>query len=172
MRSVVFVPRTVPPSAMAASLRTASDRQSYRELGAAAGEVLRADVPTVSLRDRLRDREAQASAIAHRVLTAIETLEETYLRSLGQARPLVAHSHDDRSVGALAAHPHGRAAGRVLHGVVEQVEEELRELVGIAVDRRQPARVSDLEPNAGVVCLHVHRRDRAFDESRRRDLLA
>ena len=82
MRSVVVFPRIVPPSAMALGVyELAGGRETDGELGATAIEVLRADVPAVSLGDGLRDGEPQTRAIAYRVLAAIEALEETDLRT-------------------------------------------------------------------------------------------
>src|SRR5439155_13848952 len=117
----------------------AGDRQPHRELGAATLEVVRADVSPVRLRDRLSDREAEPGAVPHRVLPAIEALEEANLRAFRQTRARVAHAHDDRAVGALPADLDRRTSRRVLNRVVEEVEDELRELVRISADRGERA---------------------------------
>src|SRR5947207_11995634 len=173
MRSDVFFPRIVPPSAIVSGVYGLSrDRKAYRELRAAAREVLRADVPAVCLGDRLRDREPEAGSVAHGVLAAVEAMEKPNLRTLGESRARVAHSQQDGPVVALPADLHGGATGRVLHRVVEEVEKELRELVGVAAGRRKVVRPGLLETDAGVACLHVERRDDAVEQPRGRDLLA
>ena len=60
----------------------------------------------------------------------------------------------------------------MLHCVVEHVEEKLRELVRIAAQTRQRVRPGDIEAHARILRLHLECGDRAFEQTRGRDVLA
>ena len=64
---------------------------------------------------------------------AIEALEDPRLLRLGDARPLVDHFDDDAVAGAARADLDDAAAGRVAHGVLEQVGDDLMDALRVAV---------------------------------------
>src|SRR5713226_207597 len=88
-RSVVVLPLIVPPSAIGKMLGAG---KADRELRAARVDVLRGDRSAVRLGDGLRDREAEAGAVALRVLAAVEAAEEALLGALREPRALVTHA--------------------------------------------------------------------------------
>src|SRR5207302_2141981 len=148
------------------------DRETDSELGAAAFDVRCLDRTAVGLGDRLRDRKPETGPVSLRVLAPVEPLEESRLRTLRQARTAVADADEDGAVLALALYVHRRAAWRVLHRVVEHVQEQLRQFVRIASQRRQGLRAGNVEGHARILGLHLERRHRALEQTRRRDVLA
>ena len=70
---------------------------------------------------------------------------------------MISYAHDDLAVRSLAVDLHRRAARGVLHRVVENVEEELRQPIGIAA-HRQGVR-AHVERDARLASLHVKRGD-------------
>ena len=119
------------------------------EARAAVRRVADLDRAAVGLRDRADDRQAEAAAAAGaggvgRALAADEAAEDL-VAHLGRDPGAVVGDLDHRVIVlALRQQPDGRALGRVAGGVLEQVQDEPVELVGVALDR-EPGGEVDLE---------------------------
>src|SRR5207247_249540 len=109
------------------------------------------------LGDGLRDREPEARAVALCVLSPIEAPEEPRLGRLRESGALIAPADDGRAVLAHRVDLHLPTPWRVLHRVVEQVEEQLRELVRVTADCREVGRRGEREGHAVLLRLWLER---------------
>ncbi len=91
--------------------------------------VRQGEAPAVALRDRARDRQAEAEAAGLRpgAVAAHEGLQHRGLLALRNARSLVQHLDGDLVQSDLEAH---RGAAAVLDGVLDQVGEGALQLIG------------------------------------------
>src|ERR1043166_6881511 len=96
------------------------------------------DAPAVSAHDALADREPEPHAFF--LLGRKERAEDVGQRRFGNADPGVGDGdhHGIRAV-ARGADRHLAAAGHRLGGVEQEIDQHLLELVGVRLDRRQPA---------------------------------
>src|SRR5207247_8774052 len=93
-------------------------------------------------------------------------LDWSLLGALRQSRALARIAHDRVAVIAQRIDGNPPALRRVLDRVVEQVEEELRETVGLATHRWQIGRRREVERHAGLVRLRLERGARRREERR------
>src|ERR1041384_2599962 len=96
------------------------------------------DAPAVRAHDALADREPEPHAFF--LLGCKERAEDVGQRRFGNADPGVGDGdhHGIRAV-ARGADRHLAAAGHRLGGVEQEIDQHLLELVGVRLDRRQPA---------------------------------
>src|SRR5512140_1535114 len=121
--------------------RRALERHEEAE-GRATGPLLRPDPAAVRLDDAATDGETETRAARRSVPRAgpVELPEDILLGSRGNARPAVADRDDHSARGRLRADDDRRARWRVLHRVLEEIDEDLLDEQSVDRDEREVLR--------------------------------
>src|SRR5205823_14553497 len=124
------------------------NRNLHAESGALAVVRLDPDAPVEPVDELAADVEPEpgaADASRHVRIEAIELLEDATALGRRDAEPVVAHAPDDVSLLALEPNGHRPTVGRVLDGVVDEVDEYLAELLLVGPYRGKPLRRGEVE---------------------------
>src|SRR5215216_1411206 len=136
------------PVGQFSALSRARARKLEVERGALAFLGLEPDAPTHPLDQLAADIEPEpgsADALRHVRIQAVELLEDPGLVVVGNPHSFVDDPEHDRPVSRLQAELDPTAARRVLHGVVDEVHEDLASPVLVGGDRRHVVRSLDVE---------------------------
>src|SRR6266403_1313222 len=126
--------------------------QRDRERGSPSRAAHDIDAPAVRLGDPFGDGESQprartlAGACARRV-GAPEAIEDVREIPRSDADAGVGHAENDAAVGAAELHAHRPARGGVLHGVGEQVQDQLANTRRVDRDDHRLGRRRDVDPH-------------------------
>src|SRR6478752_7264407 len=152
MLSVATWSRSICPSVVMVSGWWWRDGPREREGAADALGRLDPDPSSVLFDDVARDREAEPRAAGPaaeaRPVDLVEPLEDPRLGRPRDAGPVIGHGHDDIRLRRLRG-DHDLAAVRAeLHGVVEEVDDDLPEAILVAADARQVLGDLNMEDDA------------------------
>src|SRR3954470_5280145 len=154
MFSVATWSRSIGPSV--ASGWWWRDRQREREGTADAFGRFDPDPPAVLLDDVARDRQAESRAARPapeaRPVDLVEPLEDPGLGGARDAHPVVGHGHDDIGCRGPGGHDDLAALHAELHGVVEEVDDDLPEAVLVAPDVPEVVFDLDVEDDSLAFC--------------------
>src|SRR5262245_18698519 len=125
--------------------RRVAEREREAEEGAAARPVLRGDRTAVRLDDGAADGKAQADPVNAGRPATVELVEDPLLVAWRKARPAVSELDPDRGRHDRGRDVDGTLGRRVPDGVVEEVQEELLDQLGVDRHERQVGREPDLD---------------------------
>ena len=115
----------------------AHDRQANRKCRPAAEHRFGRDCTAVRIDDALDDCKSQpgaAAAARARPIDDVETLEDMRQIAIRNSFARVAHAQDRIAVARIQLDPNATAATRMAQRVVNEVNEDLREAIGIGFD--------------------------------------
>src|SRR5437773_1128152 len=133
-------------------LETLGPRESHRKRRTPPRATDDVDPPAVRLGNPLGDGESQPRAgtltgTRARRIGAPEAIEDVRQVSRGDADSGIGHAEGDPAVREAQLHAHGPARGSVLHGVGEEVQDQLADAGGVDRDDDRLGRRRDLHPH-------------------------
>ena len=144
-------------------IKSEDGRKNHAESAAAFGAIEAENLAAVFLNDSVADAEAEAGALADR-LGCVEGVEDAF--GFAKAGARVRKIEDDAA--AFSAHADGeRTSADGFHGVdgiVDQIEEDLEELVGVATHGGESAGIFDFDADFFVAQVELAELDGAGDD--------